>query len=154
MKVVDVPIGKLKPSEYNPRAMSSKEVADLTASIEKFGMVEPIVVNKHKGRENVIVGGHQRYFICKKLSWGSMPVVYVDLDEERERELNLRLNKNVGHWDWDMLANFDMKVLEDVGFDIKEIEAITHKFGEIEEMEIDMDNVKTKNICPKCKYEW
>lgn len=154
MKVIDVPIGELKPSEYNPRAMSSKEVADLTASIEKFGMVEPIVVNKHKGRENVIIGGHQRYFICKKLGWKSMPVVYVDLDEERERELNLRLNKNVGHWDWDMLANFDMKVLEGVGFDIKEIEAITHKFSEIKEMEIDMDNVKTKNVCPKCKYEW
>jgi len=154
MNIIDVPINELKPSEYNPRAMTSKEAADLTASIERFGMVEPIVVNKYKGRENVIIGGHQRYFVCKKLDWKSMPVMYVNLDGEKERELNLRLNKNVGHWDWGMLANFDMDVLESVGFYKKKIEAVIHKLDKAEGAKVKMENIETTNKCPKCKHEW
>lgn len=50
----------LKPSEYNPREpMGEKDRADLRASLERFGCVEPLVVNTFPGRENVLVGGHQ-----------------------------------------------------------------------------------------------
>lgn len=122
MEIVKVPIKSLKQAEYNPRKMSDKEVKDLTESIRKFGLVEPIVVNKHKGRENVVVGGHQRLKIAISEGFKEMPVVYVDLNERSERELNLRLNKNLGQWDWDMLANFEQEELLNVGFDNQEIE--------------------------------
>jgi len=122
MEVKQVKLELLKPAEYNPRGMDKKEAAQLRKSITEFGMVEPIIVNENKDRKNVIVGGHQRYYILKEMGKKSAPVVYVDLSEKRERELNLRLNKNLGHWDFDMLANFDEEELKEVGFDDKEME--------------------------------
>lgn len=125
MEVIEVEINQLKPAEYNPRAMTEKEAVDLDRSITEFGMVEPIVVNKAKGRENVIVGGHQRYNILKLLGWETIPVVYVDIPElAKEQELNIRLNKNLGHWDFDMLANFDEEILKMAGWDEKELDDI------------------------------
>ena len=96
MEIVKVKINELKAAEYNPRKMSEKEVQDLTDSIKEFGLVEPIVVNNYPGRENIIVGGHQRFNIAKQEGFTEMPVVYVSLDEKKEKELNLRLNKNLG----------------------------------------------------------
>ncbi len=46
LTIQNVPIGKLKPSEYNPGKMTDKEERDITASIKKFGMIDPIIVNK------------------------------------------------------------------------------------------------------------
>jgi len=121
MKVVEVEVGKLKAAEYNPRQMTEKQVNDLTESIRRFGLVEPLVVNSHNGRSNVVVGGHQRLKIAISEGLAAVPVVYVDLNEKSERELNLRLNKNNGEWDWDALAEFDKDLLFDVGFDEKEL---------------------------------
>ena len=135
MEIVDVKISDLKPSEYNPRALSKKEAKDLRESLERFGMVEPIVVNRTKHRMNVIVGGHQRYYILKEMGRETIPVVYVDLpDIKKEQELNIRLNKNVGHWEWDLLANFDKELLTEAGFEMKELE---EGFGIEEEPEVE-----------------
>ena len=146
MKIEYIDINLLRPAGYNPRQMTKKQAKDLQKSIERFGMVEPIVVNRYKRRENVIVGGHQRYNICKQLGWTEMPIVYVDLPIEKERELNLRLNKNLGEWNWDLLPNFDEELLKFAGFD-EELEKLFSK--EVEEPEKVL-----KNECPKCGHKW
>lgn len=151
MEIKEVPLEKLKPSEYNPRAMNEKEAEDLQKSLEKFGMIEPIVVNKAPGRENVIIGGHQRYYLLKKMGKPTIPVVYVDIPKlEDEQELNLRLNKNLGHWDWALLANFDEKLLGMVGFSSEDIEDI---FGvDLKEDAFDMEGELEKQKKPTSKY--
>lgn len=116
MKIFNVKIGDLRPAEYNPRKMNEQEAADLRESLKRFGFAEPIVINSHPDRVNVIVGGHQRYFIAKEAGHKEIPCVKVHLDLDRERELNLRLNKNIGSWDFEMLANFDEAALLEVGF--------------------------------------
>lgn len=117
MQIIDVAISSLKPAEYNPRRMTVDQHDRLKESIEKFGLVDPIIVNNHADRENIVIGGHQRLKIAQELGMENVPVVYVDLDEDRERELNLRLNKNNGEWDYDMLANhFSLNMLTEVGF--------------------------------------
>lgn len=116
MEIINVKTNDLRGAEYNPRAMTDLEASDLRESLNNFGLVEPIIVNKNPERMNVIVGGHQRYFILKQMGEETVPVVYVDLNLEAERELNLRLNKNSGHWDWSMLANFEEEMLKKVGF--------------------------------------
>lgn len=60
MKVIEVPIGKLRPSEYNPRKWPEKEVKDLTASVKEFGLVDPLIVNSAQERKNIVIGGHFR----------------------------------------------------------------------------------------------
>ena len=46
MKVEKISINKLKPAGYNPRQISKKQYNDLRQSIEKFGLVDPIIINK------------------------------------------------------------------------------------------------------------
>lgn len=124
LEIVSVAISQLKPSEYNPRKMTEQQEKEITESIKRFGMVDPIIVNQFPGRENVIIGGHQRFKIAKKLEYKEIPVVYVNLSPEREKELNLRLNKNQGEFDYELLKEFDKSLLSDVGFSSEELDDI------------------------------
>ena len=116
MKIEKIKINKLKPAFYNPRQISTKQYKDLKESIEKFDLVDPIIVNKCL----TVVGGHQRLKICKELRYTEIDCVVLDLSKEEERELNIRLNKSGGEWDFDLLSNFEIEELKDWGF--KEIE--------------------------------
>ena len=105
-------------AEYNPRQLTKEQYKHLKDSIDRFGIVDPIIVNKNKDRKNIIVGGHQRVKVAKDMKIKDVPVLEVDLSYDRERELNIRLNANTGEWDTDILANmFDMEELQDWGFD-------------------------------------
>jgi ParB-like chromosome segregation protein Spo0J len=57
-------ISDLIPAPYNPRQSTAKQEKHLKESLEKFGLVEPIIFNKQTG---YIVGGHFRVRELKKL---------------------------------------------------------------------------------------
>lgn len=124
LEIVSTSISRLKASEYNPKKMSKKQEADITESIKRFGLVDPIIANDFSGRENIIIGGHQRYKIMKKLGYKEIPVVFVSFNEKQEKELNLRLHKNQAEFDLDLLQNFEHELLLDVGFESQEIDEI------------------------------
>lgn len=117
MKVVVRKISELKPATYNPREMSAKEYKDLKQSMETFGIVEPLLINVRKGRENVVISGHQRLKIWKELGNKEIPCIEHSLTLKQEKELNLRMNRNHGRFDYDLLANnYDEEMLLYVGF--------------------------------------
>ena len=117
MKIEKIKIAELNPAEYNPRKMTNKQYEDLKSSLEKFGLVDPIIINS----DNTVVGGHQRLRIMRELGAELVPTVRVNLSKEDEKELNIRLNKNSGEFDLDILANnFEIDELKDWGF--KDIE--------------------------------
>ena len=110
-------------AEYNPRELTKDQHQDLKDSITRFGFVDPLIVNTHKERKNILVGGHQRLKIAKELGYKDVPCVEVDLTPDKEKELNVRLNKNTGQWDWDALANyFDVGELLKWGFSEDELQ--------------------------------
>jgi ParB-like chromosome segregation protein Spo0J len=113
------PIKELKAAPYNPRKATEKQEANLKASLEKFGVVEPIVFNKQTGH---IVGGHFRVRELKKLGVKEVECVIVDLSPEDEKELNIRLNANTGEFDWEVLNDWDKELLSDWGMDTEEKE--------------------------------
>ena len=114
MKIEQIKASKLKPATYNPRQISTKQYKDLKNSITKFGLVDPIIVNKNG---YVVIGGHQRLKVLNEMQTDTIPCVVLDLSKEKERELNVRLNKNTGDFDIDILANeFDIDELVDWGF--------------------------------------
>ena len=133
------PIEQLIFAEYNPRQLTKDQYQGLKDSITRFGLVDPVIVNKHKDRKNIIVGGHQRVKVAKDLGFKDVPCVEVSLTLDKERELNIRLNRNTGEWDWDSLANyFDVSDLLEWGFtdddlQFKEPELVE---GKIEDDEI------------------
>lgn len=125
LEIVYIDINLIQPNEYNPKAMSEKEAKDLRSSIEEFGFAEPLVLNNAPGRENKIIGGHQRLIIAKELGYTELPVVYRTItDLAKEQELCLRLTTNTGHIDWDMLANFDEEILKLSGFEDEDLDKI------------------------------
>lgn len=119
MNVIQVPVDQLRHAEYNPRKITPADFDQIKKSIEEFGFVQPLVVNKASGREGVIIGGNQRYEVAKKIGMGEVPVFYVQIEDlNREKELNIRLNKNQADWDFEMLLkDFNKENLLEWGFE-------------------------------------
>lgn len=137
---IQVPTKVLKPAIYNPRKWSEQSTVQLTESIERFGLVDPIIANGAEKRKNIVIGGHFRLKIAKDLGFTEVPVVYVDIpDEAREKELNLRLNRNTGEWDMELLKQFDVDLLLDVGFDDSDLGDIWNDALETDDDDFDED---------------
>ena len=126
MEIVKVDINELISPEYNPRQITDDEMEKLKNSINEFGYIAPIIVNKYN---NHIVGGNQRYEALKSLGYTDVDVVFVDEpDSNREKALNIALNKISGEWDFVKLADIiDELELNDfdiplTGFDEQELE--------------------------------
>jgi len=122
MEIIQRNVGDLIFAEYNPRQLTKDQQKHLKDSITRFGLVDPIVVNNHKDRKNIIVGGHQRVRVATDMGINKVPTVEVKLTYDKERELNVRLNKNTGGWDFDVLANlFEIDELTEWGFNEDEL---------------------------------
>ena len=129
MQIERLKVEDLKPAEYNPRKKlkpGDKEFEKLKNSIEEFGYVEPIILNK---RTNTVVGGHQRLEVMKYLGHTEVDCVIVDLDEQKEKALNIALNKISGEWDnellTDLLKELDQEgIVSITGFETEELDAL------------------------------
>ena len=113
---------ELKPAEYNPRKISDAEFEKLKANIARFGIADPLIVNK----DLTIIGGHQRQKAALALEMTQVPVKIVDLNKEEEKILNLALNRIKGEWEPKKLAEviYTVRTLPDIdhsGFTDKEI---------------------------------
>ena len=141
MKIKEIDINLLKPANYNPRQITKKQFKDLKTSIQKFGLIDPIIVNK----DLTVIGGHQRLMVCKDLDFKDVPCVVLNLTKEKkndnlsisikekEKELNVRLNKSGGEFDMDILANeFEISDLNDWGFSDLELGLKSFDFKEEE----------------------
>lgn len=143
MDIQKFQIGELHPAAYNPRKdlkPGDPEYEKLKRSIEEFGYVEPIILNRRSGN---IVGGHQRLKVLKSLGVTEVDCVVVDLDEQREKALNIALNKVGGGWDVPLLTDL-LKDLEFSGFDVSltgfDAVEISDLFGNTPAAELQEDN--------------
>ena len=141
--IVHKPIDTLIFAEYNPRQLSDDQYKHLKDSISRFGLVDPIIINKNKDRKDIIIGGHQRVKVAKTMGIKEVPCVEIDLVYDKERELNVRLNKNTGGWDYDLLnTSFEIDELLDWGFDDKELKIELEDI--VEEKEEDFKTLSLK----------
>jgi DNA modification methylase len=69
--------------------MSDAAMAALEKSLERFGVVEPIIWNRTSGH---VVGGHQRLKVLRARKVTETLVVVVELDDVDEKALNVALN--------------------------------------------------------------
>lgn len=81
----------IHPAEYNPRIITPEAYRGLSASIMKFGYLEPIIVNIRDGK-NTICAGSKRYDVLVESKVKQCTCVVVDLDEADEQALNLTMN--------------------------------------------------------------
>ena len=154
-------LSEIHPATYNPRKTlkpGDKEWDALVGSIEEFGFVEPLIVNQ---RNNVLVGGHQRYNVLKTKGVEETEVVAVDLGEQEEKMLNVALNRIEGMWDYEKLevlfGEFSVEEILKTGFSESEITDIMHDIDEAaEELEQDdstADKDNTGDDDPEAELE-
>ncbi len=120
-----LPVAQLTPAPYNPRkavAAESPAYLKLRASLEEFGLVEPLIWNESTGH---VVGGHLRLRILRDLGVAEVPVSVLRLTPSREKALNVVLNNQEaqGRYDPSKLADLleelaDLPELDATGFDL------------------------------------
>lgn len=126
LKTRHIAISELKAAPYNPREISEKSLLGLTASLTRFGVVEPIIWNERTG---YVVGGHQRLKVLEQEGIKETTVVVVDLEEKEEKALNITLNNKAIQGDWtseleDILADLrgSLDPEDYLGLKIKKLE--------------------------------
>jgi len=131
MNVQKFKIADIKPAPYNPRKTlkpGDDEWEALSRSLERFGLVEPLIINSKTG---LLVSGHQRLNVLKSKGETEVEAVVVDLDEDREKLLNIALNKIEGDWDYEKLkALFEEISDEDIAFTGFSEDELTNLFDE------------------------
>lgn len=128
MGIETIGIDEIKPSEYNPRKISSDDLASLKRNIKEFGCVVPLIINK----DRTLIAGHQRLKVLNELKYKEVNVIIVDLDKDKEKLLNISLNRIQGDWNNDLLETLlkgiDASSLNLSGFTEKELEGITKNY--------------------------
>lgn len=152
LKIEYINVETLIPAAYNPRTWDEAAIKNLSASFKGFNIVDPLIVNSTKGRENIVIGGHFRLEVAKRLGFKQVPVIFVSIpDIEKEKELNLRLNRNTGAWDFELLKEFDVNLLLDVGFDDADLSHIWDDALSIEDDNFDAKKAIEEIGTPRTK---
>ena len=87
LKHVDV--NKIKLDPDNPNVMTDEQMAALKESMERFGYLEPIIIDQH----NVIADGEHRLQVYKEFKRKQIPAFKIRFTNDNERRL-LRQAKN------------------------------------------------------------
>lgn len=139
MDIVKVKIADIKIAKYNPRKdlmADDTEYKRIEKSLETFGMVEPVILNK----DNTLISGHQRLKVLKAKGYKEVDASYVDLSETDEKTLNVALNKIKGEWNYEKLRDLMQELKEDeadleiTGFDDFEIKMLTETHSYIDDL--------------------
>ena len=164
MEVEQIEIKRLIPYARNSRTHSDAQIAQIAASIKEFGFTNPVLIDKKCG----IIAGHGRVLAARKLGMSEVPCIRIGhLSETQKRAYIIADNKiaiNAG-WDDDMLR-LELAELDSDGFKLELSgfagdDLTQAMFGadaleapESSTKEIDTDEYKMSNQCPKCGFEF
>lgn len=109
-------VDRLVPSKANPRTHSPEQIAQIAASIQAFGFINPILIAPN----GAIIAGEGRYRAGLSLGLRQVPIIILNhLSEAQRRALAIADNQialNAG-WDEEMLRE-QLAALEAESFDL------------------------------------
>ena len=110
-------INDLIPYDKNPRKLSKSQEDNLKKSLEQFDLVEIPAIDF----DNKIIAGHQRIKVMQLLGRGEeqidVRIPNRKLSSEEYKKYLITSNAIHGDWDFDLLKEFDLDLLNDIGFD-------------------------------------
>ena len=84
-----IPIELIDPAEWNPRhAVDERALAELAASVESHGVIEPIIVRETNERFEVVAGS-RRLAAAKRCELEHVPAIVRDVSSEDAAELSV-----------------------------------------------------------------
>lgn len=109
-KPTTLKVKSIKPYADNPRLISQKSLDAVKHSIETYGYVQPIVVDK----KHVIIAGHTRHQALSELGVERTQVYVVDMPEDKARAYRIVDNKTGELTEWDNSSlTMELRELED-----------------------------------------
>jgi ParB family chromosome partitioning protein len=112
MEIVNLPIDSIRPAEWNANEMDESMLAHLQRSIQRFGMVVPLVVRQLDKNHYETIGGAQRLATLKGLEMALAPCVLVQADDAEARLLSQALNHIAGSDNLGLRAQVLREILE------------------------------------------
>ena len=102
LKVAYRPTASLKASARNARTHSAKQIHKISASVQKFGFVSPVLIDG----EGEVVAGHGRLAAAKELGMAEVPTICLDhMNEADLRTYRIADNQlaTLAGWDEEIL---------------------------------------------------
>lgn len=89
-RIEKIPIGKLQPNPYQPRKhFDEAALKELSASIKRHGVVQPLVVTPAKAGSYTLVAGERRWRASKLAGLTEVPAIVREREELEQLEVAL-----------------------------------------------------------------
>ena len=114
--VQHVPIAQIRPNPYQPRKeFRPEELAELQASLQANGLLQPVVVRPGADGGYELVAGERRLRAATQLGWTDIPVVLRDIDDRTL--LTLALVENLQRTDLNAVEEAEgyQRLIDDFG---------------------------------------
>jgi ParB-like chromosome segregation protein Spo0J len=162
MKYETVKVADLSNDPANARKHGEKNIATIVASLRRFGMQKPIVVDS----SGVVRAGNGTLEAARQLGWDTIEIQRTELTSSDAIAYAIADNRTseLAEWDDGILAaqlqgllTEDEELLDAAGFDEDELAKLLDEgmddsppddFGEVDE------DIDTAHECPKCGYKW
>jgi len=115
--VQEVDVKKLQPYKNNAKVHDKAQVEKIAASIQEFGFLNPILIDKDFN----IIAGHGRTMAAELIGMKKVPAVYVEgLTDAQRRAYILADNRltELGGWD-EYVVQQELEALKNEGFNIE-----------------------------------
>ena len=111
MQTVNIPIESIQSPAWNPNQMDETMRPRLKSSIQRFGLVVPLVVRDLGAGLYETIGGAQRLSVLRELGTKTVPCVMVEADDIDARLLSQCLNRIAGEDDLGLRAEMLKEIL-------------------------------------------
>jgi ParB/RepB/Spo0J family partition protein len=126
-EVSTVPLRALHPNPQQPRQHGDPErFAELVASVQEYGVLQPLLVRPRPAGGYEIIAGERRYRAATAARLPVVPVVIRDADDETARYLSLVENLLREDLDIEDEAVY-LRALRDAGLSLRAIAGAIHK---------------------------
>ena len=89
-QIQDIELDKIVPNRYQPRReFSDDSIKELAETLDKDGLLQPIVVREDGEEHYEIIAGERRYRAAKSLNWETIPAIVNNMNDDQAASLAL-----------------------------------------------------------------
>ena len=89
-QIQDIELDKIVPNRYQPRReFSDDSIKELAETLDKDGLLQPIIVREDGEDHYEIIAGERRYRAAKSLNWETIPAIVNNMNDDQAASLAL-----------------------------------------------------------------
>jgi len=153
-------VTKIKFDKTNPNKMTDKQMEGLKATMEKYGYLTPVILNK----DFTVIDGEHRARIYKDLGKKTIQAYVLDIKKVDAKVLRQVMNKLKGEHNFEK-DTLEFELIKNAG-ELKTLAELLAQPERVFNTQINLeedfkgtevkvvDELATDSECPKCGYKW